>query len=228
MENENKLQIAVLVFNPIQENTILLWDHTRECVVVDAGNFSAAEDARLTQFIASKGLKPVLALNTHGHFDHVMGVEYLRRTYDIPFALHSDDQFLLEHAGPSATLFGVEPGALPASADIDLKGMDEIAFGETRLRIIPTPGHTPGHVCFFQPENRILLTGDTLFCESIGRTDLPGGDYSWIMRSILDQLLPLGDDVHFWPGHGPDSTIGHETLYNPFITEILNNEVNFR
>ena len=105
--------------------------------------------------------------------------------------------------------------------------MDSFRFGETELRIIPTPGHTPGHVCFFEPQSRVLFTGDTLFRESIGRTDLPGGDYSWIMKSILDKIIPLGDDVRFYPGHGPESTIGHETLYNPFITEVLNREVNF-
>ena len=96
------------------------------------------------------------------------------------------------------------------------------------MKIIPTPGHTPGHVCLYYEEGKMLFTGDTLFKESIGRTDLPGGDYSWIMRSILDRIVPLGDDVKFFPGHGPESNIGHETLYNPFVTEVLNHEVDYR
>ena len=94
--------------------------------------------------------------------------------------------------------------------------------------MIRTPGHTPGHVALYDPESKSLFTGDTLFRESIGRTDLPGGDYSWIMRSILDSLIPLGEEVHVYPGHGPESTIGHEMLYNPFIVEVLNEEVNYK
>ena len=100
--------------------------------------------------------------------------------------------------------------------------------GDTVLQVIHTPGHTPGHVALYEPVSKSLFTGDTLFRESIGRTDLPGGDYSWIMRSILDSLIPLGEEVHIYPGHGPESTIGHETLYNPFIVEVLNEEVNYR
>ena len=118
-------------------------------------------------------------------------------------------------------------GAMPP-AEIDLDGTPEIRFGRTILRVIPTPGHTPGHVAFYEPQAKALFTGDTLFRESIGRTDLPGGDYSWIMRSILDSLLPLGEEVHVYPGHGPETTIGHETLYNPFIVEVLNDEVNYK
>ena len=112
--------------------------------------------------------------------------------------------------------------------DRDLDAETEIRFGNSVLRILRTPGHTPGHVAFYEPESKALFTGDTLFCESIGRTDLPGGDYSWIMRSILDVIVPLGEEVHVYPGHGPESTIGHELLYNPFIVEVLNGEVNYR
>ena len=101
-------------------------------------------------------------------------------------------------------------------------------MGNPVVRVLPTPGHTPGHVALYEPQSKSLFTGDTLFRESIGRTDLPGGDYSWIMRSILDILLPLGDEVHVYPGHGPESTIGHEVLYNPFIVEVLNEEVNYK
>ena len=124
-------------------------------------------------------------------------------------------------------MFGVKCAPVPA-IDIDLDKMDEIAFGATKLRVIKTPGHTPGHVSLYNEEQKVLFTGDTLFRESIGRTDLPGGDYSWIMTSILEQLVPLGDDVEFYPGHGDKSTIGHETLYNPFVTEVLNNEINYK
>ena len=221
------MNIAKLVFNPIMENTYIVWDDTKECIIIDAGNFSAREDAQLTDFITERGLKPVMAVNTHGHFDHAMGVGYLKETYGVKFACSSKDQFLVDSAQQSGAMFGVKCAPVPA-IDIDLDKMEEIAFGATELRVIKTPGHTPGHVSLYNEEQKVLFTGDTLFRESIGRTDLPGGDYSWIMTSILEQLVPLGDDVEFYPGHGDKSTIGHETLYNPFVTEVLNNEINYK
>lgn len=220
------MKIACLPFNPIQENTYVVWDDTRECVIIDAGNSSPREDAALDNFIARHGLKPVLAANTHGHFDHTMGVEHLKQRYGIPFALSSKDRFLLDNASVSGSVFGVKIGAMP-SVDLDLETMTELRFGKTTLRVIPTPGHTPGHVAFHDPQSKALFTGDTLFRESIGRTDMPGGDYTWIMRSILDKIMPLGDDVKIYPGHGDQSDLGHEALYNPFIVEVLNNEVRY-
>ncbi len=222
------MNIATLQFNPIGENTYILWDDSLECAIIDAGNCNERENQALFKFIADKGLTPRLAINTHGHFDHVMGVEALRERYDLKFAISSKDQFLLDSSTPGSVIYGVKIGAMPKSIDIDLSEQQQVSFGNTTLQVIPTPGHTPGHVSLFEPEQKVLFTGDTLFKESIGRTDLPGGDYSWIMRSILDSLLPLGDDVKFFPGHGPSSTIGHETLYNPFVVEVLNSEVNYK
>jgi Zn-dependent hydrolases, including glyoxylases len=218
------MNIARLVFNPFQENTYVLWDDTGECVVVDAGNYNSKEDGALSKFIADKGLKPVMALNTHGHVDHILGVPYVKRNFSSAFGLHSGDNFLVETAPEHGRIYGFNMQEIP-SPDIDLKDMEEIKFGNTSLRIIHTPGHTPGHVCFYEPENKILLSGDTLFRESIGRTDLPGGDYGWIMKSIINNILPLGEEVVFYPGHGPESTLGHEMLYNPFITEVMGGEV---
>lgn len=221
------MKIAALQFNPIQENTYVVWDDTNQCVVIDAGNSSPKEDAALDNFIREHGLKPVLAVNTHGHFDHTLGVEHLKRTYGIPFALSGKDRFLLENARTSGSVFGVQIGAMP-DIDLDLDTVEEVRFGQTVLQVIPTPGHTPGHVSLYEPQSKSLFTGDTLFRESIGRTDLPGGDYSWIMRSILEHILPLGDEVRVYPGHGETTTIGHETLYNPFVVEVINQEVNYK
>ena len=142
--------------------------------------------------------------------------------------MSSKDEFLLKNATTSAELFGVRSGAMPEKIDIDLEGRESITFGDTTLQIISTPGHTPGHIALYEPQSKVLFTGDTLFRESIGRTDLPGGDYSWIMRSIIDKLLPLGDEVKIYPGHGEESNIGHESMYNPFIVEVLNDEINYR
>ena len=222
------MKIARLIFNPIQENTYVVWDDTLEAVVIDAGNTGERENEILEKFIADNGLKPVLALNTHGHFDHLLGVDFLRERYGAKLAMSSKDEFLLKNASVSAELFGVRAGDLPEAIDIDLEGMEEVKFGATTLKIIPVPGHTPGHVAFYEPQSKVLFTGDTLFRESIGRTDLPGGDYSWIMRSIIDNILPLGDDVKIYPGHGEASDLGHESMYNPFVVEVLNNEVNYK
>ena len=221
------MKIHRFVFNPIQENTYILWDATRECVIVDAGNFSAREDRMLSDFIAQHDLHPVAAVNTHGHFDHTLGVRYVKETYGVPFMLSDKDRFLLDNATASASIFGVPTGELPAP-DVDLDGLEEVRFGDTSLRIIPVPGHTPGHAALYEPESKSLFTGDTLFRESIGRTDLPGGDYSWIMRSILENILPLGDEVKIYPGHGESSDLGHESMYNPFVVEVLNNEINYK
>lgn len=222
------MEVKRFVFNPLQENTYVVWDASGDCVVVDAGNLSAREDRALSDFISGQGLNPVLALNTHGHFDHIAGTSYVCDTYGAKLALSSKDAFLLQSAPQTARMYGIQMGEVPSTIGIDLAATDEITFGETVLKIIPTPGHTPGHVSLFEPLSGTLFTGDTLFRESIGRTDLPGGDYSWIMRSILEKIVPLGDGVRVLPGHGDETTIGHEVLYNPFIVEVLNDEVNYR
>ena len=220
------MNVVKFVFNPIQENTYIVWDDTKECIVVDAGNLSAREDKVLAEFIEEQGLKPVLAVNTHCHFDHILGVEFVRSTYGVKFAASSADNAIMLGAKEHCAMFGIEVGDMPTTVDIDLATTNEIHFGNTTLRVIPTPGHTPGCVSIYHEESKSLFTGDTLFRESIGRTDLPGGDYPTIMRSILNNILPLGDEVTIYPGHSDKSTIGHESLYNPFVVEVLNNEVN--
>ncbi len=222
------MKIATLQFNPIQENTYIIWDETLECAIIDAGNCNAREHQALFNFISEHNLTPKLAINTHGHFDHIMGVEALRREYGVELAISEKDRFLLDTATPGSVVYGITIEEMPSTIDIDLDKCSQISFGNTTLEVIPTPGHTPGHVSLFAREEKILFTGDTLFKESIGRTDLPGGDYSWIMRSILESVITLGDDVKVFPGHGPSTTIGHETLYNPYIVEVLNNEVNYK
>lgn len=220
------MEIKRVVFNPFRENTYLVWDDSNEAIVIDAGNMKDGENNILKDMIESRGLKPVMAVNTHGHFDHTQGVKWLKDEYGVQFACSAKDQFLIDSAS-GGMVYGLKCNAVPA-VDVDLDTLEEITFGNTRMRVIKTPGHTPGHVVLYNEESKSLFTGDTLFRESIGRTDLPGGDYSWIMKSILEEIVPLGDDVTIYPGHEDQSTIGHETLYNPFIVEVLNNEVNYK
>ncbi|MDR2890376.1 MAG: MBL fold metallo-hydrolase [Alistipes sp.] len=221
------MNIARFTFNPIAENTYVVWDETGEAAIIDAGGSTEAENRVLDNFLAERGLRPVLAVNTHGHFDHALGVPHLVERHGVPFAAHSADAFLLDNAAVSGEVFGVKVGPMPR-IDVDLAGLEEIRFGDTALKIIHTPGHTPGHVCLFEPASRVVFTGDTLFAGSIGRTDLPGGDYSWIMKSILEKLLPLGGDVRVYPGHGGDTTIAGEAAGNPFITEIIEGDVHYK
>lgn len=220
------MEIKRVVFNPFRENTYLVWDSTQECIIIDAGNMTAAENSLLSEMISSHGLKPVMAVNTHGHFDHTGGVKWLKDEYGVQFACSSKDKFLIDGSA-GGMVYGIKCNEVPA-IDIDLDAVSELRFGDTLLRVIKTPGHTPGHVVLYNEATRTLFTGDTLFRESIGRTDLPGGDYSWIMKSIIEEILPLGDDVTIYPGHEAESTIGHESLYNPFIVEVLNNEINYK
>ena len=221
------MQIKTFVFNPIGENTYLVWDHTGECAIIDAGNSTPAEDATLDNFIAEQGLKPVLAINTHGHFDHLLGVNHLKERYGVQFACSSKDQYLIDSQRAAGQVYGIPVRGIPA-IDIDLSEQESISFGQTTLHIIATPGHTPGGVTLLEAQEQVAFTGDTLFRESIGRTDLEGGDYPTLMRSILGALLPLGDAMKIFPGHAESSTIGHESMYNPFVVEALQDQINYK
>lgn len=221
------LKIAVFVFNPFQENTYVLSDGSGECIIIDAGNYSDAENNALVNYLEDNKLKAVMLVNTHGHVDHLLGVNFLKEALGVPFAVNSDDEFLVKDAQRHGAVYGFNVKEVP-QIDIDLKGQTELSFGETTLKIINTPGHTPGHIALFSEEEKILFTGDTLFKESIGRTDLPGGDYSAIMKSILENIVPLGEDVKFYSGHGSSSSIGHELLYNPFVVDVIQGEVNYK
>ncbi|MFR9661253.1 MAG: MBL fold metallo-hydrolase, partial [Rikenellaceae bacterium] len=126
-----------------------------------------------------------------------------------------------------SVVYGMRIGDMPSKIDIYLDAIEQIRFGQTTLKIIECPGHTPGHISLFNEQDRTLLTGDTIFKESIGRTDLPGGDYHQLMHSITKNIITLGDDVEIFPGHGGSTSIGQEVLYNPFIVEVINKEVNY-
>ena len=221
------MKIATFTFNPIGENTYVIWDDTKECIVIDSGCCNPAEDARLDNFIAQEGLKPVIAANTHGHFDHLLGVSHLKEHYGVQFACSSKDNYLLESQRAAGQIYGIPIRGIP-TIDIDLATATELHFGTTTLRVLPTPGHTPGGVTLYNEAEGIAFTGDTLFRESIGRTDLEGGDYPTLIRSILSVLLPLGDEVKIYPGHAESSTIGHESMYNPFVVEVLQEQINYR
>ena len=180
---------------------------------------SAVTAQALDNFIAEHGLKPVMAVNTHGHFDHTLGVEHLKQRYGVPFALSSKDRFLLDNAATSGSVFGVKIGAMPA-ADLDLDTLSEVRFGNTALRVIRTPGHTPGSVVLLCGEH--LFCGDTLFAGSIGRTDLEGGSSAQMADSLRKLAqLPIPRETQVLPGHGEFSTFGAELDDNYYIRSAL-------
>jgi glyoxylase-like metal-dependent hydrolase (beta-lactamase superfamily II) len=211
------IQIKKFTFNPVQENTFVVFDETGECVIVDAGCYFENERLELDRFIAEKQLTPVHLINTHCHFDHIMGVTHCRNKYRINFEIHADEESLVEGAAEHGDLFGIpmEPVDPP---DAFFQEDDQINFGNSYLKVIEAPGHSPGGVTFYNPEQKILIAGDVLFYGSIGRTDLPGGSFEQLTRNIKSKLLTLPEETVVYCGHGPETTIGFEKKNNPFLT----------
>jgi hydroxyacylglutathione hydrolase len=210
------ITVQKFVVNPLQENSYLLSDETGECVIVDAGFFSPDEEEAVVLFIGRNRLKPVKLVNTHCHFDHIMGVEFLRKKFSIPFECHEDDSFLLKVASGQSSLFGIKMANV-SPAESYLAEAIPVRFGNSVLRVIHVPGHSPGHVAFYSADNTFLIAGDVLFYGSIGRTDLPGGNYSVLIKSIRDKILTLPTSTRVFCGHGPDTSIGFEKKNNPFL-----------
>ena len=214
------MQIKIFYFNELRVCTYVLWDDTCECVVVDCGCGTENECSRLRKFIADNHLKPVLILNTHGHFDHVMGNAFLAKTYNIKSYIHAGDKEMLVQAANIAMGFGYKVEN-PPPPEGGLEDGQILRFGQSALQVLHTPGHSEGSVCFYAPEGHFILTGDLLFQGCIGRTDLPGGDYEEIMESLSTKIVPLPDDTVVYPGHGPATTIREEKLTNPYIAELV-------
>ncbi len=210
------IEIASFVFNDFQENTYVLWDHTKECIIVDPGCYASEEKYKLNQFITERKLKPVKLINTHCHIDHILGNAYVASTYHIPLYLHKDELKTYSQTARWGEMFGLVAGDIPEN-QIYLTEADKITFGESTLDIAFTPGHSIASLSFYSMQNKLALVGDVLFYESIGRTDLPGGNMETLISSIKNKLFVWEDDMRIYSGHGPQTTIGHEKKYNPFL-----------
>ncbi len=210
------LRFKIIPVTPFQQNCTLLWcDETGHAAVVDPGG----EQGRVLAAIREAGVEPVKVLLTHGHLDHVGGVAELAESLDLPIeGPHREDDFLLESLLLQSQMFGV-PEVRSFSPGRWLEDGDSVRVGALELRVIHCPGHSPGHVVFFDETARLAQVGDVLFQGSIGRTDLPRGDYQELLDSIRGRLFPLGDDVRFIPGHGPMSSFGDERRTNPFVRD---------
>jgi len=209
------LIVAHVVVGPFRQNSYVLGDpETKEAVLVDPGDEPEAIEA----LIARHGLTPKYILNTHAHLDHVGAVHHFQEKLGLPFHLHPGDREWLEALPLQARMFGVPPTTVPR-VDRWIADGERYPLGRRTIEVIHTPGHTPGGCCFFLRDDRVLVTGDTLFAGSVGRTDFPGGSWEQLEASIKGRLFPLGDDVTFHAGHGPASTLGRERVSNPFVGE---------
>ena len=211
------MKLHSFVFNPFYENTYLLYDETGEAVIVDPACYRPEEQSELVDFIATKKLHPVAILNTHCHIDHVLGNAFCQRQYGVRLHVPHGEKVVLDAAPSYSSSYGLGQYE-PARVDQWLDGGGTIGFGQTELSIHYAPGHSPGHVMYYHEPSGSLIAGDVIFRESIGRTDLPGGDYPTLERSIREKVYTLPGTVTIYPGHGPSTTVAHEMTHNPFVT----------
>ncbi len=212
------LNIKTFQVNPLMVNCYVVSDDTREACIIDPGCMAETEWTAIKNYIESKQLKLVHMLCTHLHFDHIMGCGFVFRDYQLNIEGSMADQRQYEQLRLYMNAFDLDPSSIPAQPPVhDISGQTSIHFGTHTFTILKTPGHTPGGLCFYCPEEELLWAGDTLFQGSVGRTDLPGGDTDTIIHSIQEVLFTLPDTTQVFTGHGPSTTIEYERRYNPYI-----------
>ena len=209
------MTIKQFVFNAFSENTYVVYDNTGECIIIDPGCFDQDEKNELKQFISDNNLTVKKLVNTHCHVDHVLGNFFVKQTYGVNLYIHKEDLPTLKSNEVVAPLYGFQ-GFEQVSADEFLEENDEVKFGNSSLKVLFVPGHAPGHIALVNEQEKICISGDVLFQQSIGRTDLPGGDFDTLINSIHKKLFALPDDTKVFCGHGPVTNIGFEKLYNPY------------
>ena len=210
------INVHYFTFGPFQENTYILWDNTLDCLILDPGNNNATENKKLSDFISQNNLTPKRLILTHGHIDHINGNKYVFDAYGLLPEVHKADVYFIEKHLASATMYGLHADQSPMPKSF-LNDGDIISFGNSRLQSIFTPGHSPGSLSFYNLEDKFIIGGDVLFYGSIGRSDLPMGDHDTLISSIKEKLIPLGDDMKVYSGHGLPTTIGFERMNNPFL-----------
>lgn len=209
------MQVQKFTFNAFQENSYVLFDETKEAIIIDPGCYDKSEQIELSDFIEHEDLTVVRLINTHCHVDHVLGNSFVKHKYNVGLEIHEIEEQVLQTVKTIGPVYGF-PMYQPAESDSYLVEGTTLSFGSSELKILFVPGHAPGHIAFYNEKEGVCIAGDVLFRESIGRTDLPGGSFDTLIQSIHSQLFTLPDDVIIYAGHGPETTIGHEKQYNPF------------
>lgn len=210
------IKVRVFTFSPVQENTYVLYNEQNKAIIIDPGCYFSAEQETLKNFITDTQLEPVRLLNTHCHLDHVFGNKWVSETWNLELYLHEGEQQMLQLAPLSGEKWGLPFQNYKGPLHFLAEG-DTISLGNDALRVILAPGHSPASICFYCEEQAFLIGGDVLFRESIGRTDLPGGNHETLLKSIREKLFVLPDEVVVYSGHGEPTTIGHEKRNNPFL-----------
>jgi len=210
------MNIKKFTFNPVEVNAIVLWDDTLDCVIIDAACFFPYEEQKLKLFVETLNLKPVRLLNTHGHFDHLMGNNFVEETWGLKSEIHKEDNYLVEQASALSLMFGMSMPKPPLPGSFFEDG-DILTFGNSSLKVIFVPGHSPGSVAFYSEADKLLIAGDIIFNGSVGRTDLPKGNHEQLITGIKEKLLILDPATKVYCGHGPETTIGAEKSYNQFL-----------
>ncbi len=208
------LKIKIFTFNPIQENTYLLFDEEKNALIIDPGCYSREEKNELTDFVSDNKLKVLALLNTHCHIDHILGNAFVQNTYSVPFYMHNLDLPTLKAVPSYAHVYGFEAYEESPDPDFLIEDNDLLTFGNIKLKVIFGPGHAPGHVAFYSEENKILIGGDILFKGSFGRVDLPGGNIEVLKKTIHERIFTLPEETIVFPGHGSETTIGVEKKTN--------------
>ena len=210
------LKIKSFTFNPVQENTYLLHNEFKQCIIIDPGCFFDEEKDQLQKYISENELHPVMLLNTHCHLDHVFGNKFIAETYQLTLQIHEKEKLVLSYAPTSGLMYNL-PFDNYAGEFIFLKEGDKVLLGKDELKVIEAPGHSPGSICFYCASQNFMIGGDVLFSGSIGRTDLPMGDHEALIKNIKTKLLVLPPETVVYSGHGPATTIGEEKANNPFL-----------
>ena len=208
------LTIHSFQFNAFQENSYLVWDENKNCLIIDPGCYSSAEQLEFSNFIKENNLKPIALLNTHAHIDHVLGNAFVIEKFKIDYYLHKEDLTTLNAVSTYAHLYGFD-GYVPSPQPTHLfENNQKLSFGNIKFTVHHTPGHAPGHVVFHFEEDQFVINGDVLFQGSFGRVDLPGGNLETLKNSIFNILFKFPDETKVFCGHGPETTIGREKKFN--------------
>lgn len=210
------LHVKVFALNPVQENTYIVYNNNGKAIIIDPGCYSNVEQEMLKQFLKQNSLTPVQLLNTHCHLDHVFGNKWVYETYGLELHIHPNEELVLQYAPTSGLKWGLPFDNYNGPLHFLQEG-NSVFLDEDELKILLTPGHSPGSICFYNAQQNFVIGGDVLFYESIGRTDLPGGNHETLLNSIRQKLFVLPDETIMYNGHGRTTTIGHEKKYNPFL-----------